>query len=109
METDLLENQSDRTFRVVQCPQDQHGGKNVGDLGGDRYPGGICFEHDHEKQIEQHIDHPGDRDVKQRPFRIAYRPQDGGSDDVKDRKRQPRTTDLEVERGFIQHIIRCVH
>ena len=106
---DLLENQSDRTFRVVQCPQDQHGRKNVGDLGGDRYPGGICFEHDHEKQIEQHIDHPGDRDVKQRPFRIAYRPQDGSADDIKDRKRQSGTADLEVERGFIQHIIRCVH
>ena len=106
---DHFEKQPDRTFRTGQCPQNQYRRKDTGKFCGKSHPARIRLEYDHKKQIEQNIGDAGNGDEQQRPFGIAHRPQNGSSDDIKDRKRQPDTADLKIKNRFIQYIIRRPH
>ncbi len=72
----LRETKLTAALRPVKTDQHQHAGDHLGNHRGDTDTGHAHMENDYQKQIQPGIQHTGNNQEKQRPFRISYCPEE---------------------------------
>ena len=102
-----------RNFRPAVKPQQAaHDKEHRDDLRDDRRDGDagdVDLADDDEEQIQQRVDHAGDRQIDQRAARVAVGAENGRAEVVDQREGHAEEVELQIERRFFEDVRRRLH
>ena len=105
----LLQIQTQGALLLGQAAQDQPGRDVLGDGGGRGHARHVHMEHQHRKQIQDHIHDPGHDQVVQRTFGVPLGPEDGRAEVVGQGGGHTQEVNAQVGGGEIDHVLRRGH
>ena len=97
------------TLGANQADEHQHHADELADNGGNGHTGNAQVEHNHQHQVQNHIDDPCHGQVVQGTAGIAHGAENGCAEGVQHVEGHAGKVDADVQGGLVNHILRAAH